>query len=45
MGIGAVDDQSQLLLTGLRILGPLIDLKPAMATTVLVKEAREEAED
>ena len=43
MGIGAVDDQSQLRLGGLRISGPLINLKPAMAATVLVEEASEEA--
>ena len=44
MGIGAMDDQSQFWLGGLRILGPLMKLKPAMAATVLVEETREEAE-
>ena len=44
MGIGAVDDRTQLRLGGLRISGPSINLKPAMAATVLVEEAREEAE-
>ena len=43
LGIGAVDDRSQLWLGGLRILGPSINLWPAMAATVLVEEAREEA--
>ena len=43
MVLRAVNDRSQLRLGGVRISGPLINVKPAMAATVLVEEAREEA--
>ena len=44
MGIGAVDNRSQLWLGGLRTFDPLIDLKLAMTATVFVEGSRGEAE-